>query len=70
MKIDGAKLKILIFQKGLKQWEVARALGIHEASLSRIIHRRADVDGALVKKLERFLKVKSYKVSEKLNSAN
>jgi len=57
MRLDGIKLKTMILKRGISQWQVARTVGIHEATLSKVIHGRVIVKQAIVRNIAKFLKV-------------
>jgi len=37
MRIDPAKLKALLVERKMKQWELAKRVDIHETNLSKIM---------------------------------
>ena len=38
------EIRVLMVQNGVKQWAVAEALGLHEASFSRMLRRELPAD--------------------------
>lgn len=58
MKINVVKLKTTLFQKGIRQWQLAQAVGIHETNLSKIIVGRLEPSEELVSKICNALKVR------------
>lgn len=43
-KMRNRKIKIAMTEEGLRQWEVARLMGIHEGSLSRRLRNELPAD--------------------------
>lgn len=57
MQIDTIKLKTLLFKEGLRQWQLAKEIGIHETNFSKIMTGRLEPGKDLVKKICRVLKI-------------
>ncbi|MEW6009575.1 MAG: helix-turn-helix transcriptional regulator [Candidatus Omnitrophota bacterium] len=58
MTINILKLKTILFQKAIKQWQLAQMVGIHETNLSKIMVGRLEPSEKLVSKICKVLKVK------------
>lgn len=57
MRINPAKLKALLVERKMKQWELAKKLDIHETNLSKIMTGRLDPSRDLVRRISRVLRV-------------
>jgi len=57
MRIDPAKLKALLVERKMKQWELAKRVDIHETNLSKIMTGRLDPSRDLVRRMCRVLRV-------------
>lgn len=58
MKINILKLKTILFQRNLKQWQLAQMVGIHETNLSKIMIGRLEPSEKLMKKICKALRIK------------
>lgn len=57
MRIDPVKLKALLVERKMKQWELAKRVDIHETNLSKIMTGRLDPSRDLVRRMCRVLRV-------------
>lgn len=58
MVIEKIRLKTILLQKGIKQWQLAKMIGIHETNLSKIMVGRLEPSEKLVNKICNALKIK------------
>jgi len=65
MEIDYRKLKILLIKKGIKQWELAKMIGVHETHLSKVMVGRLEPKKELVDKICKALNVEQVSICQK-----
>ncbi|HAZ10811.1 MAG TPA: transcriptional regulator [Candidatus Omnitrophica bacterium] len=58
MQINNLALKTILFRKSIKQWQLAKMVGIHETNLSKIMIGRLEPSEKLVDKICKALKIK------------
>ncbi len=57
MRIDYPKLKEILVRKGIKQWKLAKMIGVHETYLSKIMVGRLEPSKKLVEKICKVLDI-------------
>ncbi len=65
MEVDYTKLKILLIKKGIKQWELAKTIGVHETHLSKVMVGRSEPSRELVEKICKALNVEQVSICQR-----
>ena len=64
MRLDGRRIRILLLERGLRQYALARAAGISEGALSRALNGRARLRPEVVAVMAEVLGVPTAEIVE------